>query len=200
VHALGVDLGGTQVFVPASAPDAAHFRAHPCAGSPYLHCTDQPLFRRPSLAARASSAALAAAPVFLDANPGRAVSPGWVSHYINDGATVPSDDEDGVLAYYAGTTAAKNCVHVPFGPSPMLATVATRKIKKGEELFTSYGCVYWLGVLPTGGTTALSPRIQAKIKESAGDLFKGMEAVKVVYSPVVEELGASYDALSPRQP
>lgn len=67
-------------------------------------------------------------------------SVGFDSHRVNDGATVISNTELGALSYYQSSRAAANCVHVPFGPSPLLATVTTRKVKKGEELLTTYGC------------------------------------------------------------
>ena len=65
---------------------------------------------------------------------------GFDSHRVNDGATVLSNTEHGALSYYQASRAVANCVHVPFGPSPLVATVTTRKIKKGEELLTTYGC------------------------------------------------------------
>jgi hypothetical protein len=68
-------------------------------------------------------------------------SVGFDSHRVNDGATVISNTELGALSYYQTSRAAANCVHVPFGPSPLLATVTTRKVKKGEELLTTYGCL-----------------------------------------------------------
>lgn len=83
----------------------------------------------------------------IDVNPNRPVSPPWLSHYINDGAIVQRNDEESVLKYYRDSNLAKNCVHIPFGPSPILATVTTKKVKKGEEFFTSYGCSYWIDSL-----------------------------------------------------
>jgi hypothetical protein len=68
------------------------------------------------------------------------LSVGFDSHRVNDGATVLSNTDRGALTYYQSSRAAANCVHVPFGPSPLLATVTTRKVKKGEELLTTYGC------------------------------------------------------------
>jgi len=69
-----------------------------------------------------------------------ASSRGFDGHRVNDGATVLSNDERGALDYYRASRAAKNCVHVPFGPSPLLALVSTRKIRRGDELLTTYGC------------------------------------------------------------
>ena len=69
-----------------------------------------------------------------------ASSRGFDGHRVNDGATVLSNDERGALDYYRASRAAKNCVHVPFGPSPLLALVSTKKIRRGDELLTTYGC------------------------------------------------------------
>ena len=54
--------------------------------------------------------------LYIDVNPQRPLVPGWMSHLVNDGATVLVNTEQGVLDYYAASRAAKNCVHVPFGP------------------------------------------------------------------------------------
>lgn len=78
--------------------------------------------------------------IFIDLDMTQPESLGFSSHRVNDGATVSINSEEGVLEYYRESRKAKNCVHTPFGPSPLLATVTTRKIKKGDELFTSYGC------------------------------------------------------------
>lgn len=78
--------------------------------------------------------------IFLNVDINQQETPGFHSHRVNDGAIVLTNSESGVLEYYKKTRQAKNCVHVPWGPSPLMATVATRKIKKGSELFTSYGC------------------------------------------------------------
>jgi hypothetical protein len=91
--------------------------------------------------------------IFVDVDPARVGPPrtgedgaaaiascGFDGHRVNDGATVLSNDEGGALAYYRASRAAKNCVHVPFGPSPLLALVSTRKIRRGDELLTTYGC------------------------------------------------------------
>jgi hypothetical protein len=78
--------------------------------------------------------------IFVNVDLGQQEQPGFISHRINDGATVAANSVEGVLEYYRSSRTAKNCVIIPFGPSPLLATVTTRKIKKGDELFTTYGC------------------------------------------------------------
>jgi hypothetical protein len=65
---------------------------------------------------------------------------GFDGHRVNDGATILTNDEAGTLAYYHASRLLKNCIHVPFGPCPVLALIATRNVLCGEELLTTYGC------------------------------------------------------------
>ena len=112
-------------------------------------------------------------------NPNRDIVDAWVSQMINDGATVQSNTEDGDLEYYEATKFAKNCIHIPFGPSPIMATVTTRKVKKGQEFFTTYGATYWLGVLLDihgEDGVGITPKVQAQVKETAVDLSKKKQA------------------------
>ena len=195
-HALGMEVDGKQLWVSSSEEDKKYFAQNPPGSSVYLHATDQPIFNRPSLLADVPD--LSDAPIYLDINPNKEVDPLWVSQYINDGAIVQSNNEEGVKTYYEQSERAKNCIHLPFGPSPIMATVATRKIKKGEELFTSYGCVYWLGVLyANGGESApdMTTQIQQQIKESAQDLFGSMKSVATTYASQIEAMQAAYAEL-----
>ena len=185
-HALGMDQ---EIFLALGEEDTNYFQTNPSPGSPYLHCTDQPIFARESISSSSE-------PLYLDVNPHRTVVPGWVSQYINDGATVKHKTEEGVINYYRATKCAKNCIHIPFGPSPILATVTTRKVKKGEELFTSYGGVYWLGVDSSDEQqVGITPAIQNEIQETANDLRKSMQSVSVVYQNELEALQQGYDQL-----
>ena len=190
-HALGID--SESPFVTSNLEDASYFAEHPSSRSSYLHCTDQPLFQRPSILVGKD---ISRVPLYLDANPHRKDSDAWVSHYINDGAKLESNTETGVLEYYQRTKAAKNCIHIPFGPSPVLATVTTKKVKKGEELFTSYGGTYWLGVwLDVHGEegVGITPKIQAEIQESARDLLASMKAASTVYKNQIEAMQRVFD-------
>lgn len=196
-HSLGIELGESQMWVSTNDSDKEYFSKNPPGSSSYLHATDQPIFNRPSILADISPE-LKDVPIYLDANPNREVDPLWVSQYINDGAIVTSNDEMGVSQYYEQSKRKKNCIHIPFGPSPIMATVATRKIKKGEELFTSYGCVYWLGVMfsdEEGSGPDLTGQIQQQIKESALDLFEAMKIVSTMCGNQLEELKRAYDDL-----
>ena len=77
------------------------------------------------------------------ATPGSSTSTtnnGFDGHRVNDGATILTNDEAGTLAYYHSSRLLKNCIHVPFGPCPVLALIATRNVLCGEELLTTYGC------------------------------------------------------------
>lgn len=210
-HALGVDAGSDDAasalpFVSTGDEDREHFRTHPSGRSGYLHCIDQPIFKRPSLLAdSASSGRLppeqwGAVPLYLDCNPNRPITDGaWVSQMINDGARVEANTVESVLEYYRATGSAKNCVHIPFGPSPIMATVATKKVKKGQELFTSYGCTYWLGDLlgagQEGEAVGMTSAIQAKIQETARDLFGCMESASVLYGNHARDLQIAFDEL-----
>jgi hypothetical protein len=189
-HALGVE----GLFVSSNQEDEDYFRANPSARSDYLHCTDQPLFKRDSLLYGSDE------PVYLDVNPNRRIAtPGWVSHFINDGARVEEASEDGVLEYYENAKTTNNCIHIPFGPSPILATISTKKIKKQEELFTTYGGVYWLGnSFPDeqSRTVDITPRIQAQIQATARTLVASMETANTLYQNQLAELQNVYEKLT----
>lgn len=195
-HALGVDVDEGTGFI-SSEDDREYFETHPSNKSSYLHCTDQPIFKRPSLLQQAGVEDQEV-PLYLDVNPNRPIVDAWVSQMINDGATVQSNTEQGVLDYYQATKWQKNCIHVPFGPSPIMATVTTRKVKKGQEFLTSYGATYWLGVLlDVHGQEGVgaTDKIQAQIRETAVDLSKSMQSVAVVYANQLEALQAEFNKL-----
>jgi SET domain len=212
-HALGID--SDRPFVVASSTssvqqldggdlslrdiqddDATYFTTHSSSHSEYLHCTDQPVFGRPSLIADVSND-----PLYLDVNPYRSVAGCWQSHLINDGATIQrcrlqgSDKEGAVLDYYRESKRAKNCIHIPFGPSPIMATVTTRRVAAGDELLTSYGGTYWLGAVSSEQAVEITPAIQAEINESAQDLFRGMKVVSVLYTNQLEALQSAFAEL-----
>lgn len=191
-HALGVDNDITG-FISLQESDVKYFAKNPSNKSSYLHCTDQPIFERKSLLDD-----LVEEPIYLDVNPNREVVDGWVSQMINDGATVMKNSEEGVLKYYDLSKKAKNCIHIPFGPSPIMATATTKKVKKGEELFTSYGGTYWLGVwLDIHGEEGIeiSNEIQKEIRETAKDLLKSMKGISLVYSNQIEALQEAFDRI-----
>lgn len=137
--------------------------------------------------------------IFIDVDLSQQEQPGFVSHRINDGATVTENNEEGILEYYRTSRRFKNCVHVPFGPSPLLATVATKKIKKGDELFTTYGCSYWLdNLLKEGGeaaeeTDTSTELIILEAKNVAMDILKGMKDAAITHAKEAEEIQVIFD-------
>mmetsp|Transcript_14034 Transcript_14034/g.18292 ORF Transcript_14034/g.18292 Transcript_14034/m.18292 type:complete len:297 (+) Transcript_14034:126-1016(+) len=134
--------------------------------------------------------------LFVDVNPARPVAPAWNGHFINDGAIIHENSEAGALSYYLKSLAARNCVHVPFGPSPIMAIVTSRKVKKGEELFTSYGCIYWLEALiaQIGGTcTPITDAIRMKAKESAKTLLQARNGISLTYEGTANAFQTLFD-------
>eukprot|EP00581_Thalassiosira_minuscula_P012010 CAMPEP_0183729586 /NCGR_PEP_ID=MMETSP0737-20130205/30680_1 /TAXON_ID=385413 /ORGANISM="Thalassiosira miniscula, Strain CCMP1093" /LENGTH=347 /DNA_ID=CAMNT_0025961817 /DNA_START=123 /DNA_END=1166 /DNA_ORIENTATION=- len=197
------NLQDLSMFLAENEEDEKYFSENPHGNSPYLHATDQPLFQRPSLLSSLFDEGKneMAPPLYLDVNPNRngELDGTWTSHYINDGAslldltTSGNSVENGIEQYYIQSTRAKNCIHIPFGPSPILATVTTKKVKKGQELFTSYGVVYWLGAVDTlpedeESTPGMTEKIQEQIVESARDLQKAMEDTRTSYATEMEDL------------
>ena len=172
------NLQDLSMFLAGNEEDEKYFSNNPHGNSPYLHATDQPLFQRPSLLSSLfdeGNKDEMSPPLYLDVNPTRneELDGIWTSHYINDGASLldymqkdGTSIEDGIEQYYAKSTQTKNCIHIPFGPSPLLATITTKKCKKNQELFTSYGVVYWLGSFDTkedGDTAKMTETIQTKL-------------------------------------
>ena len=203
VQDLSMFLGGNE-------EDEKYFSNNPHGNSPYLHATDQPLFQRPSLLSSLfdeGNKDEMSPPLYLDVNPTRneELDGIWTSHYINDGASLldymqkdGTSIEDGIEQYYAKSTQTKNCIHIPFGPSPLLATITTKKCKKNQELFTSYGVVYWLGSFDTkedDDTAKMTETIQNQIVQSARDLQKAMEEAKRGYATEMSDLETAFGDL-----
>jgi len=214
-HALGYELVAPptddsdemqdlSMFIAGSNEDELYFQANPHGNSPYLHATDQPLFQRQSLLSSLfdESKDEMTPPLYLDVNPNRnsELDEIWTSHYINDGASLLNTkvDGDSIEQYYVQSTKAKNCCHIPFGPSPILATITTKKVKKGEELFTSYGVVYWLGSVEDpdeADVAVMTEKLQEQIVESARDLQKAMESASTGYSNESSDLDQAFNNL-----
>lgn len=138
--------------------------------------------------------------LYIDVNPNnKQIHPSWLSHYINDGAMLNPNEEDSVVAYYKRSSQRRNCVHVPFGPVPLMASVATKTVPKGEEFFTTYGFEYWSEqVLQDAGweeeerwyqqLEALGPRIQQQAEEAEDALKQAVGAVEKSYPEVKASL------------
>lgn len=208
-HALGVDTDDDETPFVCREEDTEYFRSHPSTASSYLHCTDQPLFRRDSFLRPVTSGRENEKQksidddddttlLYLDANPTKPIVGGWVSQMINDGAVVESNSEEGLLDYYRNTRRRKNCIHIPWGPSPIMATVTTKKVKKGEELFTSYGGTYWLGVLlDVRGEegVGITSAIQKEIQQTATDLVQSMDRVAITYATQAKAMEETFRKL-----
>ena len=136
-------------------------------------------------------------PLFVDTNPNQPIIPGWVGHLVNDGAVVNVNTEAGLLQYYTESNRRNNCVNIPFGPSPIVATVTTRAISKGDELFTSYGCLYWLQDLlqPEEEPTDVTDNVVAQSKETAKLLLSSMQKASTTYKKQVAELQVVFENL-----
>jgi uncharacterized protein (DUF39 family) len=103
-----------------------------------------------------------------------------------------SDQE---LAYYRASSIAKNCVQVPFGPCPILATVATCKIRKGEELLTSYGGSYWLEALLPGAEVEVTEAIREESLAVAKDIYSYMQSAALTYQSEADRLASYFKPL-----
>lgn len=138
------------------------------------------------------------AQLFVDVNPSRTDLSGcWNGHLVNDGATLSENSEKGMLEYYVASEKRKNCVHIPFGPSPLIAVVTTRKVKKGEELFTTYGCLYWLeGIIRPGEECAdVTEAVQLKARQTAQDILASMKSAQTMYGNQEAEIKESFTAM-----
>ena len=121
---------------------------------------------------------------FVDADPSRQVTPAWQCHYINDGAIVAHNSPESVMEYYTASLKAQNAIFVPFGPSPLVAAVATQDIEKGQEIFTCYGRSYWLGLVeqdvelwsPRTEDIVLTEEKIANVLEEASDYIETKHA------------------------
>jgi len=194
VHGLGVDFGDdSTICLALTEEDETHFANQNVKSNYLLFLMGQrPLLKAGGLEREDFGGGV----LFIDANPSRPNLPGWMAHIVNDGATVKTNDEQGILEYYDASRQAKNCVHVPFGPSPMIATVTTRKIKKGQELFTTYGCSYWLEAMmhEDEESTDITEAIQFQVKEAARDILTTMQGVVVRNEKEIRNLQAIFDA------
>ena len=135
--------------------------------------------------------------LYIDVNPNRPLRDTWISHLINDGAVVEFNTEEGLLDYYKMSAQRKNCVNIPFGPSPILATVTSSKVKKGDELFTTYGGSYWLDSLLESATKDgeeaeepidISDDVQLHVQQTARHIFDAMQESQQTHAKLRMEL------------
>jgi hypothetical protein len=188
VHAIGADFGSSSVSVGATPADQDFFNngldgrvtnyVQYLVGSRAIGTADFGDYCR----------------LFIDANPSRRDEIGWLSHRTNDGATVLENSAKGMLDYYAESRERKNCIIIPIGPAPLMATITTKNIDKGQELLTTYGCSYWLAAL-CGDETETAEITDAVVQEAAAvakDIFVAMRSAQTKYETQLIELHNSF--------
>lgn len=203
VHAIGVDFGDSSVCLASSDARQDYFQGdsknsinnnnnddtdNDAWNGSYL----QYIIGSRPLAGRCVAEVFGGDALFVDVDPNAIDRAGWKGHYVNDGAVVEAcDDEADILQYYQRSRSLKNCVHVPFGPCPMLAVVATRKVQKGEELFTTYGGSYWLEKLMPGMDVDVTDAIRQEGLGVAKDIFASMQSISLTYQREAGMLSSS---------
>jgi hypothetical protein len=195
VHAIGVDFGDSSVCIASNDVSQDYFshRDSNAAQNTNNNSNDcnyqQYLIGSRPLAGNCVAELFDGDNLFVDVDPNQVDKPGWKGHYVNDAAVVESSGEEGILQYYQRSRRGKNCVHVPLGPCPILAVVTTRKVEKGEELFTTYGGSYWLEVLVSDAEIDVTDAIRQESLTVAKDIFTSMQAISKTYQREAETLG-----------
>jgi hypothetical protein len=143
---------------------------------------------------------------FADVDLEQPIRPGWMAHFINDGAIVTRPND---TTYYEKSLAAQNCVLVPLGPAPVLVAVTTKPVPKGSELFVSYFYTYWmdalLGTANEEEDSTMSelpkntppPKLEAiKLQEgqASREVVDAMEALQIAYAEESHALEVAFDA------
>jgi hypothetical protein len=185
VHAIGVDFGESSVCLASNDAGQKYFQGESeSKNSNY----QQYLLGSRLLAGACVTELFDGDALFVDVDPNQVDRAGWKGQYVNDGAVVEVAGENGIVQYYQRSRLRKNCVHVPFGPCPILAIVATRKVKKGEELFTTYGGSYWLDVLIPNAEIDVTDAIQQESLATAKDIYTSMQSIAVTYQNEADRL------------
>lgn len=168
VHGLGMESLDSSICFALDPVDQTHFDSE----ETHSGCYKMYIIGSRQLLTVNVNDYFSGCPLFVDVNPYRSVETGRLSHYVNDGASMAGSSNDDVLFYYQQSRAKKNCVHVPFGPAPMLATVATRKIMKGEEIYTTYGASFW------NEDFEVTQDVQDEAMLVAKDLMEGVKSIQ----------------------
>jgi hypothetical protein len=71
-------------------------------------------------------------------------NPAYLGHFANDGVTTIPTTEADLPAYVVESEQKANAMHNDIDGGSHMATIATRDIAKGEEIFVSYGTEYWM--------------------------------------------------------
>ena len=153
VHGMGMDLSNDEesedfsIFIGLDPTDQQYFDL--TSNDDYLQ--EYLVLGNRTLGTAGLAQVVSDMSLLVDINPNRICHPPWIGHFINDGATLEINSEQGIMDYNQQSQEAKNCIHaVPFGPLPIMASVTTRDVKEGEELFASYGGSYWVQYLGDG--------------------------------------------------
>ena len=131
---------------------------------------------------------------FADIQTSRPIVRGWMGHLINDGAIVTKVND---TKYYTNSLQAQNCVIAPFGPSPVLVAVTTKPVRKGDELFASYGYSYWSEMLAEEDESVRhkSEEIVEQEMGAMEDLFTTFDTLEKAYEEEAFALHAAFDTL-----
>jgi hypothetical protein len=71
-------------------------------------------------------------------------NPAYLGHFVNDGATKIPMSTKGLSSYMLESSDTANAVHQDILGGVHMVTLAKRDIKKGEEIFVTYGPEYWM--------------------------------------------------------
>jgi hypothetical protein len=116
--------------------------------------------------------------------------PGYLGHMINDCASLECVDK---LAEYALAAATRACAaHVAIEGCHM-ATIATRDIAAGEEVFVSYGPGYWL----SRGASGAGGQVTQAMQALGAQMRRGGELSRAL-ARSLERRTAMYPRASPR--
>ena len=152
-------------------------------------------------------------------NPNARLYEGWYCGLINDAAIVRhlADTE-----YYQLSRGQKRNVEiVPFSSvAPFQVGVTTRNVRKGEELFVSYGYNYWASALRQGSSMtkgghekeeqeiqnndAVDEKRRAVIQQQEDratvDIANAIQLVQENYAEAAEQLADLFEGLGPTPP
>jgi hypothetical protein len=149
-HALGDSK--TCLTCDLDGLDAEHFGA---GGSDWPYRVDLPV--SPRLSGWAED-------LWIDTNPAREATPGWLGHLVNEGVVCQGGEDEQICDYYVETLERANCFLLPFGDTPLMCWATTADVKRGDELLGVYGHDYWLG-RELGAVPPYTPRVLAAAKE-----------------------------------
>jgi len=138
--------------------------------------------------------------LFVDMNPNNNVHDGWFCGFINDAATV---NFQGGVEYYPKSRSAQNIEIIPFSIAPFQVGVTTKDVKKGEELFVSYGYNYWVNALIRQTDDAWIPKsatIEQHEREAEVEMYAAVNAADKKYEEESWVLSNIFDNMNSETP